>query len=151
MSLKSKRNQDEFERKQRLLRSKVGDRNISFNWHDARTSFLEGAFARGDRKLGQVLLTAWQNGAKFDGWSEYFNYKVWIEAFAANGLDPNFYATRDREFDEVMPWDHLSSGAGGLSSVVKWDTIWEQAFLACRDMAFSAASASLATKASSSA
>lgn len=102
---------DEFERKQRLLRSKLTDRNISFNWHDARTSFLEGAFARGDRRLGNVLLHAWQNGARFDGWSEYFKYDVWMDAFSAMGLDPHFYATRERSIEEVMPWDHLSSGA----------------------------------------
>jgi len=101
----------EFERKQRLLKEKLRDRNISFNWHDARTSFLEGAFARGDRRLGQVLLTAWQNGAKFDGWSEHFKYNTWIEAFETAGIDPHFYATRERSQEEVMPWDHLSSGA----------------------------------------
>lgn len=101
----------EFERKQQLLKARLRDRSISFNWHDARTSFLEGAFARGDRRLGQVVLTAWQNGAKFDGWSEHFNYNVWMEAFKMNGIDPYFYATRDRDFDEVMPWDQLSSGA----------------------------------------
>ena len=101
----------EFERKQRLLKAELRDRNISFNWHDARTSFLEGAFARGDRRLGQVLLTAWQNGARFDGWSEHFKYNVWIEAFKAAEIDPHFYATRERTIDEVMPWDHLSSGA----------------------------------------
>lgn len=100
----------EFERKQRLLKEKLRDRNISFNWHDARTSFLEGAFARGDRRLGQVLLTAWQNGAKFDGWSEHFKYNTWIEAFETAGIDPHFYATRERSQEEVMPWDHLSSG-----------------------------------------
>jgi len=101
----------EFERKQRLLKEKLRDRNISFNWHDARTSFLEGAFARGDRRLGQVLLNAWQNGAKFDGWSEHFKYNSWIEAFKTVGIDPEFYATRERSLEEVMPWDHLSSGA----------------------------------------
>ena len=100
----------EFERKQRLLKEKLRDRNISFNWHDARTSFLEGAFARGDRRLGQVLLTAWQNGAKFDGWSEHFKYNTWIEAFETAGIDPHFYATRERSQEEVMPWHHLSSG-----------------------------------------
>jgi radical SAM family uncharacterized protein len=101
----------EFERKQQLLKARLRDRNITFNWHDARTSFLEGAFARGDRRLGQVLLTAWQNGARFDGWSEYFKYDVWIDAFKTCAVDPYFYATRDRNFDEIMPWDHLSSGA----------------------------------------
>jgi len=101
----------EFERKQRLLKAELRDRNITFNWHDARTSFLEGAFARGDRRLGQVLLSAWRHGARFDGWSEHFKYNVWIEAFKAVGIDPHFYATRKRSIDEVMPWDHLSSGA----------------------------------------
>ena len=101
----------EFERKQRLLKAQLKDRNITFNWHDARTSFLEGAFARGDRRLGQVLLTAWQNGARFDGWSEHFKYNTWIEAFKTAEIDPHFYATRERSFNEVMPWDHLSSGA----------------------------------------
>jgi radical SAM superfamily enzyme YgiQ (UPF0313 family) len=101
----------EFERKQQLLKARLRDRSITFNWHDARTSFLEGAFARGDRRLGQVLLKAWQNGARFDGWSEYFKYDVWMDAFKTCEIDPYFYATRHRDFDEVMPWDHLSSGA----------------------------------------
>ena len=101
----------EFERKQRLLKAELRDRNITFNYHDAGTSFLEGVFARGDRKLGQVLLKAWRNGARFDGWSEHFKYHVWMEAFKEAELDPHFYATRDRSIDEVMPWDHLSSGA----------------------------------------
>ena len=101
----------EFERKQRLLKAELRDRNIDFNWHDAGTSYLEGAFARGDRRLGQVLLNAWKKGARFDGWSEHFKYNVWIEAFKDVALDPDFYATRDRSMDEVMPWDHLSSGA----------------------------------------
>jgi radical SAM family uncharacterized protein len=101
----------EIERKQQLLKARFRDRAISFNWHDARTSFLEGVFARGDRRLGKVLLTAWENGAKFDGWSEHFNYDVWMQAFAENGVDPHFYANRHRNQAEVMPWDHLSSGA----------------------------------------
>lgn len=101
----------EIERKQQLLKSRFRDRSISFNWHDARTSFLEGVFARGDRRLGKVLLTAWQKGAKFDGWSEHFKYDVWMEAFAETGTDPHFYANRERGKGECMPWDHLSSGA----------------------------------------
>ena len=101
----------EFERKQQLLKAQLRDRNITFNWHDARTSFLEGAFARGDRRLGKVLLTAWQKGARFDGWSEHFKYNVWMEAFKTAEIDPHFYATRERNTDEVLPWDHLSSGA----------------------------------------
>jgi radical SAM family uncharacterized protein len=101
----------EIERKQEFLKSLFKSRDISFNWHDARTSFLEAVFSRGDRRLGKVLLTAWQNGVKFDGWSEHFKYDTWLEAFKENGIDPDFYASRERAEDEVLPWDHLSSGA----------------------------------------
>lgn len=100
----------EIERKQRLLREKLRDRSISFNYHDARTSLLEGVFSRGDRRLSKVLMLAWQNGAKFDGWSEHFKFDVWMEAFNAAGLDPEFYANRERNQDEQMPWEHISCG-----------------------------------------
>ncbi|MDL2280988.1 TIGR03960 family B12-binding radical SAM protein [Selenomonadales bacterium OttesenSCG-928-I06] len=103
--------QAETERKQALLRSLIKDRRISLNWHDAETSFLEGVFARGDRRLGKVILAAWQNGAKFDGWSEHFKFDVWLKAFENTDIDPNFYNTRSRDFDEKLPWDHLSAGA----------------------------------------
>jgi len=116
----------EIERKQRLLRSLIKDRSISLNWHDARTSFLEGAFSRGDRRLGKVLLRAWQNGAKFDGWSEHFRYDVWLEAFNAEGLDPAFYASRDREIDEHLPWDHLSSGVDKRFLAREWQAAKKQ-------------------------
>lgn len=101
---------DTLHEKQNYLRSLLRDRNISFNWHDARISFLEGVFARGDRRLGKVLMEAWRRGAKFDGWSEHFKYEVWLAAFAAAGLDPHFYATRERSFAERLPWDHLDAG-----------------------------------------
>ncbi|MDR3589312.1 MAG: TIGR03960 family B12-binding radical SAM protein [Negativicutes bacterium] len=100
----------ELERKQQLLRSLLKDRSITFNWHDSRVSFLEGVFARGDRRLGQVLLTAWRQGARFDGWSEHFKYDVWLDAFAQTGIDPVSYAQRERGFKEKLPWDHLSPG-----------------------------------------
>jgi len=100
----------EIERKQQLLRSLLRDRSITFNWHDSRISFLEGAFSRGDRRLGQVLLAAWKLGAKYDGWSEHFKYEVWMEAFRLSGLDPEFYAWREREITENLPWDHISAG-----------------------------------------
>lgn len=101
----------EIERKQQFLRALLKDRGISFNWHDAKISFLEGVFARGDRRLGQVLLAAWRAGARFDGWSEHFKFDVWMDAFAQCGLEPEFFAYRERNLDEIMPWDHLSTGA----------------------------------------
>lgn len=100
----------EIERKQRLLKEKLRDRSISFSYHDARTSFLEGVFSRGDRRLSQVLLAAWQNGAKFDGWSEHFKFDIWMEAFKSTGLDPHFYTNRERVQSELLPWEHISCG-----------------------------------------
>ncbi len=100
----------ELERKQQLLKSLFKDRSISFSWHDAHVSFLEAVFARGDRRLGEVLLAAWRLGAKFDGWSEYFKFALWQDAFRETGVDPHFYAGRERSADEVLPWDHLSAG-----------------------------------------
>lgn len=102
---------EELERKQRLLKDHIRDRSINFSYHDARTSYLEGVFARGDRRLGQVLLEAWKLGAKFDGWSEHFQYETWLKAFEHCHVNPNFYNQRERDKQEVLPWDHLSSGA----------------------------------------
>jgi radical SAM family uncharacterized protein len=100
----------EMRRKQALLKSVIRDRSISLHWHDPEVSFLEAVFARGDRRLSDVLIHAWQNGARFDGWSEHFRFDVWMAAFAATGIDPHFYANRSRETDEILPWDHLSAG-----------------------------------------
>jgi radical SAM family uncharacterized protein len=100
----------EIERKQLLLRSELKDRSISLSWHDAQVSYLEAVFARGDRRLGRVLLAAWRQGAKFDGWSEYFKFDIWQNAFASEGVDPTFYARRERPQTELLPWDHLGAG-----------------------------------------
>ncbi len=94
-------------KKQALLLSHVRSRKISVSWHDAGTSFLEAVFARGDRRLGAVLYSAFQKGCKFDGWGEYFALEKWMEAFGEAGMDPAFYANRRREPDETLPWDHL--------------------------------------------
>lgn len=103
---------DEMRRKQALLKSCIRDRSISLHWHDPEVSFLEAVFARGDRRLADAIVYAWQHGARFDGWSEHFKYDVWMEAFAATGIDPHFYANRSRELDELLPWDHISAGVG---------------------------------------
>jgi len=100
----------ELERKQHLLKSLFRDRSITFRYHDARVSYLEAVFSRGDRRLGRVLLAAWRGGAKFDGWTEHFRYDVWQEAFRQTGVDPDFYARRERNAAELLPWDHLSAG-----------------------------------------
>jgi radical SAM family uncharacterized protein len=99
-----------LEEKQELLRRRLRGPGISFSWHDPRTTLLEAALSRGDRRLGQVIYHAWQLGAKFDAWNELFDEDLWWRAFAEAGLDPNFYARRERSFDEVLPWDHIDVG-----------------------------------------
>ncbi|MBQ6796962.1 MAG: TIGR03960 family B12-binding radical SAM protein [Clostridia bacterium] len=96
--------------KQKLLKDSVTSKKISLSWHDANTSFLEAVFARGDRRLGKVLLRAHELGCKFDGWDEFFNLDTWLRAFEECGVDPAFYANRRREYDEILPWDHLDYG-----------------------------------------
>ena len=96
--------------KQDHLVHSVKSRKITCNWHDADTSFLEGVFARGDRRLARVLEEAHRRGCKMDGWSDYFSLEKWMEVFAACGVDPAFYNQRRREFTEVLPWDHLDYG-----------------------------------------
>ncbi|NLM75731.1 MAG: TIGR03960 family B12-binding radical SAM protein [Clostridiaceae bacterium] len=85
-------------------------RKITYNYHDAKLSMLEAVLARGDRRTGQVLYTAWKKGCKFDGWAEFFDFNKWMEAFEECGLDPEFYANRRRSFSEVLPWDHINIG-----------------------------------------
>lgn len=101
---------EELRDKQRFLKSKIKNRYITYNWHDSELSFLEGIFARGDRKIGQVLIKAWEKGCKFDSWGEHFKFKKWMEAFDECGVDPYFYTNRKRTFEEVFPWEHIDVG-----------------------------------------
>ena len=97
--------------KQRYLKDKFRtSKNISFNYHAPLTSSLEGVFARGDRRLGAVIEAAFNKGCKFDGWDEFFSYNKWAEAFDECNIDMNFYSTRKREYDEILPWDHIDCG-----------------------------------------
>ena len=100
----------EYERRVKLLREAIKTKTVTYNWHDSDTSFLEAILARGDRRLGKVLETAWRKGAKLDAWEEYFSLQRWLDAFDECGLDPTFYANRDRSRDEIMPWSMISSG-----------------------------------------
>ena len=101
---------EEYQRRVKLLRDNMRGRSISYNWHDPDTSVLEAVFARGDRRVADVIEEAWRNGAKFDSWSEYFDFQRWQDAFAACGLSMDFYATRQRDKDEILPWDMISTG-----------------------------------------
>lgn len=102
--------QEEFERRQRLLKESIRDRAIVFHYHDARASVLEGVLSRGDRRLSAVIETAWRNGAKFDGWTDQFKDEVWKDAFCRCSVVPEFYSRRTRDLDEPLPWAHTSPG-----------------------------------------
>ncbi|MBQ7124193.1 MAG: TIGR03960 family B12-binding radical SAM protein [Oscillospiraceae bacterium] len=96
---------EELHRKQEVMRSALHSRKINLDWHDAETSYLEAVLARGDRKIGKVIETAWRKGCNLDSWDEHFKFDVWMESFAECGIEPEFYANRTRSYDEVMPWD----------------------------------------------
>lgn len=101
---------DELKAKQELLKNNLPSKKINVSFHHIPTSFLEGVFARGDRRLGAVIEEAWRKGCKFDGWSEKFLFDKWMESFDECGISPEFYANRRREYDEILPWDHLDYG-----------------------------------------
>ncbi len=101
---------EEYLRRVTLLRDHMREHAIHYNWHDPETSFLEAVFSRGDRRLADVLEYAWRQGAKFDSWSEQFDFQRWMDAFAHFGLDPAFYATRERGQEEILPWSVTSVG-----------------------------------------
>lgn len=102
--------QEMVREKQSHLREKLRIKGVTFNYHESDLSYLEACFARGDRRMGQVLLRAYQKGCMLDGWTELFKYDMWREAFAELGIDPAFYAYRRREKDEIMPWDVIDCG-----------------------------------------
>ena len=111
---------EEIERKQQYIKGLINDKHISYHYHDAKTGRLEATFARGDRRMGKVLYEAWKLGCKFDGWTEMFDYDMWMKAFDLAGIDPDYYAARTRSLDEALPWDHLSNGAAKAYLKREW-------------------------------
>lgn len=100
---------DELSEKQLFLKNEIRNRKIRYNYHQSDVSVLEGVFARGDRKLGEVLIRAHELGCKLDGWNECFKLDSWKQAFSDCGIDMAFY-TRAREYDEILPWDIVDIG-----------------------------------------
>ncbi len=101
---------EEILRRQKVLRDSITTKKITLSWHESQTSFLEGVFARGDRRLSAVIEKALLLGCRFDGWDECFDIEKWEKAFESCGVKPEFYANRTRSFDEITPWDHLDYG-----------------------------------------
>ena len=114
---------EEYERRVKLLREAITAKAVTYNWHDGDTSFLEAVLARGDRRLGRVLERVHQKGGRLDAWSNYFSLDRWMEAFAECGIDPAFYANRERAREEILPWSMISC-------YVSDDYLWRQRELA---------------------
>jgi radical SAM superfamily enzyme YgiQ (UPF0313 family) len=110
---------EELRRKQQLLKGALKMRCVDYSWHDAGISALEAAFARGGRPMSKVLFRAWELGARFDGWREHFKLARWQQAFEDTGVDIVFWANRQIGRDEILPWEHLSSG-------VKKEFLWAE-------------------------
>ncbi len=101
---------DEYIRRVNLLRENIKAKNVVYNWHDPQTSYIEAALSRGDRRMGRVIENVWRSGGRLEAWSDYFSFERWMKAFDDAGADPAFYAHREREKDEVMPWDIVDVG-----------------------------------------
>ena len=101
---------ESLKEKQKYLLECIPTKKIRVSYHETPTSLLEGVLARGDRRLGKVILRAFELGCKFDSWDDKFNFNAWMQAFDENNIDPHFYTHRKREFSELLPWDHLDFG-----------------------------------------
>jgi radical SAM family uncharacterized protein len=108
-------------------------RAIGFRYHDGKPGIIEGLLSRGDRRVGRIIEEVWRDGGRFDGWSEYFSFDRWVDAsakaLAGSGVDLDWYTVREREYDEVLPWDHLDSG---LDKDWLWSD-WEDALAVAED------------------
>jgi radical SAM family uncharacterized protein len=118
---------ESFRAKQKHLLETVSSKKIKINYHDAATSRLEAILARGDRRLAQVVEAVWRAGGNLEGWDEHFSLERWHQAMDAAGLDGDFYASRRRPYDEVLPWDHLDFGVTKEFLIREDKKAWESA------------------------
>ncbi len=129
---------DEFIRKayvtKNSIMSQINQKRIKYNWHEADVSIMEGVFARGDRKVGQVILKAYEKGCLYDAWGEYYKNEVWMETFDECGVDVDFYTTRERSLDEVFPWDFIDAGVTKSFLKREWErALKEEVTMNCKD------------------
>jgi radical SAM family uncharacterized protein len=101
---------EEFKEKIYKIKNSIRDKKVNFNYSDANVSYLEGIFARGDRRLSKLLVKAWEKGCKYDGWSDQFKFDLWLEALDETNIDGDFYSRRERDLEEVLPWDFINPG-----------------------------------------
>lgn len=103
------------------IRSQLNQKSIRYNWHEPDVTVLEGFLARGDRRSADVILKAYEKGALYDAWSENFHYEIWKEAFAETGMDIEFYTLRERNTDEILPWDFIDAGVTKEFLIREWN------------------------------
>ncbi len=122
--------QEEYSRRAHLVNDEFkkqhNRRSLSFKWHDAKTTLLEGILARGDRKISKVIYDAYESGCIYDAWTEYFHYDRWMEAMEKNGLDYHFYTTRERSLDEIFPWDFIDIGVTKAFLKREWQNAMDE-------------------------
>ncbi len=111
---------DKAEHTKRYIASQLNQKVIKYNWHEADVSLLEGVFARGDRRLSKVILTAYKKGCFYDAWSEFYKNDLWLESFKECGIDPYFYTARERSEDEIFPWDFIDCGVTKRFLLDEW-------------------------------
>lgn len=116
------------------IMSQLNQKRIKYNWHEADVSILEGVFARGDRKVGQVILKAYEKGCVYDAWSEYYKNDIWMDTFQECGLSVDFYTTRERPLDEIFPWDFIDAGVTKSFLKHEWEkALHEEVTLNCKE------------------
>ena len=111
---------DKANKTRKGIMSQLNQKHIKYNWHEADATMMEGIFARGDRKLCDVILKAYKKGCIYDAWQEFFHFDVWMDTFKECGIDPFFYTTRHREDDEVFPWDIIDCGVTKAFLLREW-------------------------------
>jgi len=112
---------DDFIAKQQAVKGMIRNKRVTYRYHDAKTAQIEGVIARGDRKIGKLIKTAYKLGAIYDGWSEHFNPNIWRQAFEENMLSPEFYTHRERSTDEKLPWDFIDMGVSKKFLIREWE------------------------------
>jgi radical SAM family uncharacterized protein len=118
-------NEASLQAKHEILQRGLSHKGIRLSWHDPRVSLLEAAMSRGNRRLGKVIHHAWKLGCKFDAWTEHSDHDKWLRAFTDAGLEPEFYACRERSLDEVLPWSHIDTGVTDAFLKQEFQRSWQ--------------------------
>jgi radical SAM family uncharacterized protein len=106
--------------KQEILQNGLQQKGLRLSWHDPQVSLLEAVMSRGDRRVGKAVLRAWELGCKFDAWTEHFSSEKWRQAFSDSGIEPSFYAGRERSTEEILPWSHINAGVSAEFLKLEW-------------------------------